>query len=54
MKHKLTHSLYEAKKVPTTDYWSNGTYTVKDISHHSTMEEAKEQKLINKYKNENQ
>ena len=60
MKRKLTHSLYEAKKVQkdlyevaTTDYWSNGTYTVKDISHHSTMEEAKEQKLINKYKNEN-
>jgi hypothetical protein len=37
----------------TTDYWNTGTYTVKDISHHSTMEEAQEQKRINKYKNEN-
>jgi len=60
MKHEVTHSLYEAKKVQkdlyevcTTDYWNTGTYTVKDISHHSTMEEAQEQKRINKYKNEN-
>jgi hypothetical protein len=60
MKPKVTHSLYEATKVHkdlyevcTTDYWNNGTYTVKDISHHSTMEEAQEQKRINKYKNEN-
>ena len=60
MKHKLTHSLYEAKKVQkdlyevcTTNYWNNGTHTVKDISHHSTEREAKEQKLINKHKNLN-
>jgi len=60
MKRKLIHSLYEAKKVQkelyevcTTDFWDNGTYTIKDISHHATIEEAKEQKLINKHKNEN-
>jgi hypothetical protein len=59
MKHKLTHSLYEAKKVQkdlyevcTTDFWNNGTYTVKDISHHSTEREAQEQKEINKHKNQ--
>tara|TARA_R110002126_G_scaffold51848_1_gene141616 strand:+ start:1744 stop:1929 length:186 start_codon:yes stop_codon:yes gene_type:complete len=59
MKHKLLHSLYEAKKVQkdlyevcTTDYWDNGTYTVKDISHHSTEREAQEQKQINKDKNQ--
>ena len=60
MKHKLTHSLYEAKKVQkdlyevcTTNYWDNGTYTTKDISHHATEREAQEQKQINKDKNEN-
>jgi hypothetical protein len=60
MKHKLTHSLYEAKKVHkdlyevcTTDYWNNGTYSIKDISHHATEREAQEQKEINKHKNQN-
>lgn len=60
MKHKLSHSLYEIHKVQkdlyevcTTDYWDNGTYTTKDISHHSTEREAQEQKEINKHKNLN-
>jgi len=60
MKRKLTHSLCEMQKVHkdlyevfTTDYWDNGTHTIKDISHHSTREEAIEQKLINKHKNLN-
>jgi len=60
MKRKLTHSLYEMQKVQkdlwevfTTDYWDNGTYTVKELSHHSTEREAIEQKLINKSKNIN-
>jgi len=60
MKRKLTHSLYEMQKVQkdlwevfTTDYWDNGTYTVKELSHHSTEREAIEQKLINKHKNIN-
>ena len=60
MKRKLTHSLYEMQKVQkdlwevfTTDYWDNGTYTVKELSHHSTEREAQEQKLINKSKNLN-
>jgi len=60
MKRKLTHSLHEMQKVHkdlyevfTTDFWDNGTYTVKDISHHSTEREAKEQKQINKAKNIN-
>jgi hypothetical protein len=60
MKHKLTHSLCEMQKVQkdlwevfTTDYWNNGTYTVKDISHHATEREAQEQKEINKHKNLN-
>ena len=60
MKRKLTHSLHEMQKVQkdlyevyTTDFWDNGTYTVKDISHHSTEREAKEQKQINKAKNIN-
>jgi len=60
MKHKLTHSLYEMQKVQkdlwevfTTDYWNNGTFTTKDISHHATEHEAKEQKEINKHKNLN-
>ena len=60
MKRKLTHSLYEMQKVQkdlwevfTTDYWDNGTYTVKELSHHSTEREAIEQKLINKSKNLN-
>jgi len=60
MKRKLTHSLCEMQKVNkdlyevfTTDFWDNGTYTIKDISHHSTEQEAQEQKLINKHKNEN-
>ena len=61
MKQKRTHSLYEAKKVQkelyevcTTDFWDNGTYTIKDISHHATEREAQEQKQINKDKNKNQ
>jgi len=60
MKRKLTHSLVEIQKVNTdlyevftTDFWDNGTHTVKDISHHATEREAQEQKLINKHKNEN-
>ena len=60
MKRKLTHSLHEVQKVNkdlyevfTTDFWDNGTYTIKDISHHATKQEAEEQKLINKYKNLN-
>jgi hypothetical protein len=60
MKRKLTHSLHEMQKVHkdlyevfTTDYWDNGTHTIKDISHHSTEQEAIEQKLINKHKNLN-
>jgi hypothetical protein len=60
MKRKLTHSLYEMQKVQkdlwevfTTDYWDNGTYTVKELSHHSTEREAQEQKEINKHKNLN-
>ena len=60
MKVKITHSLHEVQKVHkdlyevfTTDYWDNGTYTIKDISHHATEREAIEQKLINKHKNEN-
>jgi len=60
MKHKLIHSIYEMKKVQkelyevcTTDFWDNGTYTIKDISHHATEREAIEQKEINKHKNEN-
>ena len=60
MKVKLTHSLHEMKKVHkdlyevfTTDFWDNGTYTIKDISHHATEQEAIEQKLINKHKNLN-
>ena len=60
MKPKVTHSLYEATKVQkdlyevcTTNYWNDGTYTIKDISHHSTEREAQEQKQINKAKNEN-
>jgi len=60
MKHKLTHSLVEIHKVQkdlwevfTTDYWDNGTYTTKDVSHHSTEREAQEQKEINKHKNLN-
>jgi len=59
MKVKLTHSLCEMQKINkdlyevyTTD-WDNGTYTIKDISHHATEREAIEQKLINKHKNEN-
>jgi hypothetical protein len=61
MKQKLTHSLHEMLKVQkdlyevfTTDYWDNGTYTTKDVSHHSTKHEAQEQKEINKHKNLNQ
>lgn len=60
MKVKLTHSLCEMQKINkdlyevfTTDFWDNGTYTIKDISHHATKQEAEEQKLINKYKNLN-
>jgi len=60
MKVKLTHSLVEIHKVQkdlyevfTTDYWDNGTYTTKDVSHHSTEREAQEQKEINKHKNIN-
>ena len=60
MKRKLTHSLVEIQKINkdlyevfTTDFWDNGTYTIKDISHHATKQEAEEQKLSNKYKNEN-
>jgi len=60
MKVKLTHSLVEIHKVQkdlyevfTTDYWDNGTYTTKDVSHHSTEREAQEQKEINKHKNLN-
>jgi hypothetical protein len=60
MKVKLTHSLHEMQKINkdlyevfTTDFWDNGTYTIKDISHHATKQEAEEQKLINKYKNLN-
>jgi hypothetical protein len=47
---KVQKDLYE---VFTTDFWDNGTYTIKDISHHATEREAIEQKLINKHKNEN-
>ena len=60
MKRKLTHSLVEIQKVQkdlwevfTTDYWDNGTYTMRELSHHATEREAQEQKLINKHKNEN-
>jgi hypothetical protein len=60
MKHKLTHSLCEMQKVQkdlwevfTTDYWNNGTHTMRELSHHATEREAQEQKLINKHKNEN-
>jgi hypothetical protein len=45
---KINKNLYE---VFTIDFWDNGTYTIKDISHHATKQEAEEQKLINKYKN---
>tara|TARA_R110000851_G_scaffold38855_2_gene99344 strand:- start:474 stop:626 length:153 start_codon:yes stop_codon:yes gene_type:complete len=47
---KVHKDLYE---VFTTDYWDNGTHTIKDISHHATEREAIEQKLINKHKNLN-
>jgi len=47
---KVHKDLWE---VFTTDYWDNGTYTTKDISHHATEREAQEQKEINKYKNLN-
>jgi hypothetical protein len=47
---KINKDLYE---VYTTDFWDNGTYTIKNISHHATEREAIEQKLINKHKNEN-
>ncbi len=60
MKRKLTHSLVEIQKVNkdlyevfTTDYWDNGTHTMRELSHHATEREAQEQKLINKHKNEN-
>jgi hypothetical protein len=57
MKRKLTHTLFEVKKIHlelfevfTTWYWDNGTHTTKDISHHSTRQEADEQRLINSQK----
>jgi len=60
MKHDISFSLFEMIKVQkdlwevfTTDYFKDGTYTTKDISHHATEREAQEQKLINKHKNEN-
>ncbi len=60
MKRKLTHSLVEIQKVHkdlyevfTTDFWNNGTHTMRELSHHATEREAQEQKLINKHKNEN-
>ena len=60
MKVKLTHSLCEMQKINkdlyevfTTDYWDNGTHTMRELSHHATEREAQEQKLINKHKNEN-
>jgi len=60
MKHNKSFSLFEMIKVQkdlwevfTTDYYKDGTYSIKDISHHSTEREATEQKLINKHKKEN-
>ena len=60
MKRKLTHSLVEIQKVDTylyevftTDYWDNGTHTMRELTHHATEREAQEQKLINKHKNLN-
>lgn len=60
MKPKTSFSLFEMQKVQkdlwevfTTDYYNDGTYSIKDISHHATEREAEEQKLINKHKNEN-
>ena len=57
MKHKLSHTLFEVKKIQkelfevyTTWFWDNGTYTTKDISHHATRQEAEEQRLINSQK----
>ena len=60
MKPKTSFSLFEMQKVQkdlwevfTTDYYKDGTYSIKDISHHATEREAQEQKQINKHKNEN-
>jgi hypothetical protein len=47
---KVQKDLFE---VFTTDYWDNGTYTIKEISHHPNKQEAEEQRLINKHKNLN-
>ncbi|GAG75153.1 unnamed protein product [marine sediment metagenome] len=60
MKHDKSFSLFEMIKVQkdlwevfTTDYFKDGTYSIKDISQHATEREAQEQKQINKDKNEN-
>jgi len=60
MKRELHHTLFEVKKleedlwkVYTEWHWDNGTYTVKDVSHHPTKREAEEQRTINKFKNVN-
>jgi uncharacterized protein YegJ (DUF2314 family) len=57
MKKELSHKLFEVKKIQkelfevfTTWYWTNGTYTISEITHHATKEEADEQRLINKRK----
>jgi len=56
MKRQLKFTLFESKRLEddlwevwTEWHWDNGTFTIKDVSHHSSKREAEEQRTINKF-----
>jgi len=60
MKKILHHTLFQSQRLEdnlfevwTEWHWKDGTYTVKDLTHHSSKREAEEQLTINKFKNLN-
>jgi len=60
MKRRLHHTLFQVKRLEDDLWevwdewhWDNDTYTIKNLTHHSSKREAEEQRTINKFKNLN-